>query len=142
VAKFRQKKKKEKHCSDPLPVRHVGGGTSPPLHSPGIPQSIFLFVAAHNTHTRTQTDATTMVAYFRTTAKKNNRSVEQKKKKRKVEELGFGKKTITKTEYNNRRKTNRSSRRKDRLRRGGGVCCYSIHKETQTRLANLVRKQI
>jgi hypothetical protein len=83
-----------------------------------------------------------MVAYFSTTAKKNIRSVEQKKKKkRKVEELGFGKKTITKTEYN-RRKTNSSIRRKDRLRRRGGVCCYSIHKEAQTRLANLVRQHI
>jgi hypothetical protein len=82
-----------------------------------------------------------MVAYFRTTAMKNNTSVEQKKKS-KVEELGFGKKTITKTEYNNRRETNSSSRRKDRLRRRGGVCCYSIHNEAQTRLANLVRQRI
>ncbi len=148
MAEFRQKKKKKNtapiHCQSGM----WGGETSPPPHSPGIPQSIFLFVAAHNTththtHTHTQTHATTMVAYFRTTAKKNNSSVEQKKKKkRKVEELGFGKKTITKTEYNNRRKTNSSSRRKDRLRRRRGVCCYSIHKEPQTRLANLVRQQI
>jgi hypothetical protein len=53
------KKEKEKHLCDPLPVRHVGGETSPPPHSPGIPQSIFLFVAAHNTHTHTHTHTNT-----------------------------------------------------------------------------------
>jgi hypothetical protein len=83
------KKEKEKHCSDPLPVRHVGGETSPAPHSPGIPQSIFLFVAAHNTthtHTHTQTHARAM---FRTTAKKNNSSLNRRRRRGKWRSLDW-----------------------------------------------------
>jgi hypothetical protein len=57
VAKWRNfaRKRKRNTLLRSIASQACGGETSPPLHSPGIPQSIFLFVAAHNAHTHART---------------------------------------------------------------------------------------